>query len=46
MMQDQRFGIVEQNFSRHAAEGAKGALQSLEPTVLPLISIRTHMQPP
>jgi hypothetical protein len=45
MMQNQCLAIVEQNFPRHAAEGAERALQSVEPTVLPLMSIRPHMQP-
>jgi hypothetical protein len=43
MVQDQRFGVVEQNLPRHAAEGPEGALQSVEPTVLPLVPIRPHM---
>jgi hypothetical protein len=45
MVQDQPLGVV-QNLTRHAAEGSEGALQSVEPTVLPLMSIRSHMQPP
>ena len=44
-MQGQCLGVVEQNLSRHAAEGAEGALQSVEPTVLPRVSKRPHMQP-
>src|ERR1700761_266093 len=45
MMQDQRLGVVGQNLPWHAAESSQGALQSVEPTVLPLMSIRAHMQP-
>ena len=45
VVQDQRLGSVEQNVARHAAERPEGALQSIEPTFLPLVTIRPHMQP-
>ena len=46
MVQDQRLGVVEQHFLRHPTKGPESALQSVEPTVLPLMSIRPHMHSP
>src|ERR1700761_2857570 len=46
MMQDQRLGVVEQNLPRYAAKGTEGTLQSVKPAILPLMSIRAHMQSP
>jgi hypothetical protein len=44
MMQDQRLGIVEQNLARHTAERTERTLHAVEPVVLLLMAIGTHMQ--
>jgi hypothetical protein len=44
MVQDQRPGVVEQNFARHTAEGTESTLHAVEPVVLLLMAVGADMQ--
>ena len=46
MMQDQRLGVVEQDFGRHAAEVAECRLQPVQPGALALMPERRHEPAP
>jgi hypothetical protein len=44
MVQDQRPGVVEQNFARHTAEGTESTLHAVEPVILLLVAVGADMQ--
>src|SRR5208283_3035504 len=45
MVRNRGSRVVEQDFLGHPAEPGKGALEAVEPALLPLVAKRPHMQP-